>query len=162
MYVPNNTNVAYDLSAFEIDERSEKRAKNREQQIKVKTTSVAKSGNALKILFGVACVAVIAFAILVSKVQLSEYATQISAESTALELAERENVRLRSNLDNMVTPSKVEEYAEDVLGLQKTQKSQIKYIRMNTESMTEVAEEGTNVFVSIKDWFDGILEYLGF
>ena len=62
----------------------------------------------------------------------------------------------------MVTPSKVEEYAEDVLGLQKTQKSQIKYIRMNTESMTEVAEEGTNVFVSIKDWFDGILEYLGF
>ena len=58
MYVPNNTNVAYDLSAFEIDERSEKRAKNREQQIKVKTTSVAKSGNALKILFGVACAAV--------------------------------------------------------------------------------------------------------
>lgn len=163
MYVPNNTNVAYDLSAFDVDELSEKRAKEREKRnIQVKKTSVAKSGNALKTLFVIACAAVIAFSVLFSKVQLSEYATQISSESSALELAERENVRLRSNLDNMVTPSKVEEYAEGTLGLQKTQKSQIKYISMNTESMTEVADEGSNVFLSIKEWFDSVLEYLGF
>lgn len=163
MYIPQRSNVAYDLSQFDVDELQERRAKQRaERNIQMKKTSVAKSGNAFKTLFVIACAAIVAFSILFSKVALSEYATQISAESSALELAQRENIRLQANLDNMVTLSKVEEYAVNELGLQKTQKSQITYISMNTESMTEVADDSGNVFVSIKDWFYSILEYLGF
>ena len=40
--------------------------------------------------------------------------------------------------------------------------SQITFITLNTEEMTEVAESDPNIFVSIQKWFNSILDYLGF
>ena len=61
-----------------------------------------------------------------------------------------------------ITLDNVEKIASEELGLQKTQSSQITFITLNTEDMTEVAEEDHNIFVSIQNWFLGILDYLGF
>ena len=104
----------------------------------------------------------VAFSILYSKLELSEYTSKISTIKTEIETAERENLRLNAELDSMVTLDNVEATASNELGLQKTQNSQITFVTLNTEQMTEVAEESGNIFVSIQDWFYDVLEYLGF
>ncbi len=158
-----NTNVAYDLSYFDTDESVEQKAKKRREQIKsVSNFSVARNGSMFKIIFAVAFAAAVAFAILFSKVQLSEYATMISEETTLLELAERENIRLQAQLDAMVTLDNVETYAEEELGLRKTIASQIKYINVDLDNLTEIAQDTDNIFYSIQNWANNVLEYLGF
>lgn len=156
-------NTAYDYSRFDIDENAvRKAAERRENHIKMHKVSAAKSGNWFKTILLIACAAMLAFAVINSKAILSELSTQISEVSNELELAERENIRLQTNLDNLVTLSKVEQCAVDELGLQKTKQSQVHYIASSDESLSEVAPEQDNVFVSISHWFDEVLEYLGF
>lgn len=161
-----NSNLAYDLSLFEVDEEYErKKEKKREEKSHIKMTekkAVARNGNAFATVVCAVIGVAIAFAILYSKVELSQYASMISEVKTQLETEQRENDRLNAELDSMVTLDNVENIAASELGLQKTQSSQIAFVTLNTEKMTEVAETDTNIFVSIKDWFYDVLEYLGF
>lgn len=164
-----NDNLAYDLSLFETDEELEKKKREREKQRKERASiamnakkSVGRNGNVVMAIAAALFVAITAFALLYSKVQISEYTAAISETKNDIELAERENVRLKAELDSMYTLDNVEKIASEDLGLQKTQSSQISFITLNTEDMTEVAETDSNVFVSIQNWFNSILEYLGF
>lgn len=161
-----NSNLAYDLSLFETDEEYErKKEQKREEKSHIKMTekkAVARNGSAFAtVVCAVLCIAV-AFAILYSKVELAEYTAMISEVKTQLETEQRENDRLNAELDSMVTLDNVESIAATELGLQKTQNSQINFVTLNTEKMTEVAQTDSNIFVSIKDWFYDVLEYLGF
>ena len=169
MMYNDNSNLAYDLSLFETDEELEQKKREREKQRKEKAAigitdkkSVSRNGSVIAAFALAALVAVIAFALLYSKVQISDYTTMISEAKSEIELAERENVRLNAELDSMYTLDNVEKTAAQELGLQKTQSSQITFITLNTEDMTEIAESDGNIFVSIQNWFNGILEYLGF
>ena len=165
----NNSNLAYDLSLFDTDEDYEQRRKQREKQRaereKIKLSqkkSIGRNGSVVAVIAAsVFCLAV-AFSVLYSKLQISEYTAMISETKNEIEQTERENIRLRSELDSMYTLDNVEQVATQELGLQKTQSSQITYITLNTEEMTEVAEENSNIFVSIQNWFYDILDYLGF
>ena len=164
----DNSNLAYDLTLFETDEdlerRKRDRKKQREEQAKINITqkkSVGRNGSAVAAIALVAFAAVIAFSLLYSKVQISDYTSKISETKNEIELAERENVRLNSELDSMYTLDNVESIASQDLGLQKTQNSQITFITLNTEEMTEIAESDPNIFVSIQKWFNSILDYLG-
>lgn len=158
-------NLAYDLSLFDVDEEQEKKKAKKRAESRIKISAkkaVARNGNAFAaVICVVACMAV-AFSILYSKLELSEYTSKISTIKTEIETAERENLRLNAELDSMVTLDNVETTASNELGLQKTQNSQITFVTLNTEQMTEVAEENGNIFVSIQDWFYDVLEYLGF
>ena len=162
----DNSNLAYDLSLFDVDEELErKKAKKREEKAAIKMTdkkAVSRNGNVFAALVAVSCAAIVAFSILYSKVQLSDYTSMISETKTQLEQAERENLRLNAELDSMVTLDNVEQIASEELGLQKTENSQISFVSLNTEEMTEVAAEDSNIFISIRNWFNEILEYLGF
>ena len=165
----DNSNLAYDLSLFETDEDLERKKLEREKQrverAKINISqkkSVGRNGSALAAIVLVSFAAVIAFCLLGSKVKISDYTAMISETKNDIELAERENVRLNSELDSMYTLDNVENIASQELGLQKTQSSQITFITLNTEEMTEVAESDPNIFVSIQNWFNGILDYLGF
>lgn len=161
-----NSNLAYDLSLFEVDEEYEKKKEQkREEKSHIRMTekkAVARNGSVFAtVVSAVLCIAV-AFSILYSKVELAEYTAMISEVKTQLETEQRENDRLNAELDSMVTLDNVESIAATELGLQKTQNSQINFVTLNTEKMTEVAQTDTNIFVSIKDWFYDVLEYLGF
>ena len=165
----DNSNLAYDLSLFETDEDLERkkreRQKQREEQAKIKITekkSIGRNGSVLAAIAVVGVAVFFAASILSSKVKISDLTTMISETKNEIELAERENVRLNSELDSMYTLDNVESIASQELGLQKTQSSQITFITLNTEDMTEVAESDSNIFVSIQKWFNGILDYLGF
>ena len=166
----DNSNLAYDLSLFDTDEETEKKRREREkqkkeQQEKTKLSqkrSIGRNGSAIGALVAVSFAMIIAFSVLYSKLQISEYTSKISESKSEIEQMERENVRLRSELDSMYTLDNVEQIASQELGLQKTQSSQITFITLNTEEMTEVAEDNNNIFVSIQNWFYDILAYLGF
>ena len=160
MYAYNKSNVAYDLSRFDVEERVQK--PKTAPHIKIHATSVAKSGNWFATIVLVAFAAVIAFFFVSSKASLSEVSTQISGKTTELQEAKSENARLQARLDNMVTLSKVEEMAVSELGLQKTTKNQVRYIYVHDRTMVQVAEKEENVFVSLKNWLDGVSDYLGF
>ena len=161
-----NSNLAYDLSLFEVDEEYErKKEKKREEKSHIKMTekkAVARNGSVFATVICAVLFMAVAFSILYSKVELSEYTAMISEVKTQLETEQRENDRLNAELDSMVTLDNVENIAASQLGLQKTQSNQIAFVTLNTEKMTEVAETDTNIFVSIKDWFYDVLEYLGF
>lgn len=163
MYAYNRSNVAYDLSQFETDERVERRLKQSSRShLKVHKTSVSKSGNWLKTVIVVAAAAMGAFALITSKAQLSEVNTMINRTSAQLEEAQSEHIRLQAQLDNMVTLSKVDEIATTQLGLQKTSKNQVKYISVHDRTMVQAAEREENIFATLKGWVDSSMEYLGF
>ncbi len=165
----DNSNLAYDLSLFETDEELEQKKRERQKQRQQKAAigitqkkSIGRNGSVIAAFAIAAFTAVIAFSLLYSKVQISDYTTMISEAKNELELAERENIRLNAELDSMYTLDNVEKIASQDLGLQKTQSSQIQFITLNTEEMTEVAPPDENIFVSIQNWFNSILDYLGF
>ena len=165
----DNTNLAYNFDLFDVDEqeqkRREQRRKKKEEEKSIKLSekkALGRNGSVFTAMITVACAAIVAFSILYNKVQVSDYTAQISELKTQIEQEERENLRLTAELDSKMTLDNVEKIASEELGLQKTQNSQITFISLNTEEMTEVAEENDNVFISIKNWFYGILEYLGF
>ena len=54
----------------------------------------------------------------------------------------------------------VEEYAEQELGLQQLDQSQIEYIQLQTDDSVEIPDEEKNLFVRIKDKFESFMEYL--
>ena len=59
-----------------------------------------------------------------------------------------------------MTLKNVEEYAVKVLGLQKLNNSQIKYVETQTDDVVEIPEEEKNIFVKVKDKFDKLVEYI--
>ena len=162
MYAYNRSDVAYDLSRFDTDERAVKREEQRKTNIKLHKVSVAKTGNWFKTVFFVAFAALLAFAVVSGKATISEISTEISEQSALLEEAKSENAMLQARLDNMVTLSKVDEIAVSELGLQKTSKNQVHYISVYDRTMVQAAEKDGNVFAALKSWLDGTMEYLGF
>ena len=80
-----------------------------------------------------------------------------------LQSAQNINTALNNQLSGSVSLDNVEQYAVNELGMQKISSAQEKYVEMNTGTMTETAKsDDDNVFVGIQNWFNGILEYLGF
>ena len=85
--------------------------------------------------------------------------TELQSQLTTLQ---NENISLESELAQKTCLTKVEDFAENQLGLQKLDKSQIEYVEIDEKTTAEVVTpEDSNIFVKLKDWFKGVLEYLG-
>ncbi len=163
MLTPSNTNLAYNFELFDEEELLARKKTEKKPQVKIKTTSIAKSGNMFKVLLGCAAAVLIAYILLTSKATLSEISTAINVDTKQLELAQRENIRLQTELDNMVSLSKVEEFAQQELGLAKITSAQEKHISLSNDDMTEVAENVDLAWYEVvNNLFNGIKEYLGF
>ncbi|MCL2076800.1 MAG: hypothetical protein FWH08_00125 [Oscillospiraceae bacterium] len=162
MLIPNRTSAAYDFALFETNTKEKEKEAEAEIKIKVGSHSAAKSGSILKVLLAAVCAVALPIYFLSSKVQLSELSGKISDGLILLEQAQSENLRLQSELDNIVTLARVEEYAKNELGMQKIMTAQGKHISLDTGKTTEIAEIADDAATSISNWFSGVLEYLGF
>ena len=165
MTVPHNrTSTAYDLSLFDTSARKKEEPRaEKAPELKVATSSAAKAGRPV-VLAVIAAVFLTSFVLLLySKATLSELNLRIANETEVLRSAQSINTALNNQLSGSVSLDNVEQYAVNNLGMQKINASQEKYVEMNTGTMTEKAgDENGNIFVGIRDWFNGILEYLGF
>jgi len=54
----------------------------------------------------------------------------------------------------------VEDYAENVLGMQKLDNAQVEYISLESGNKVEIPEQNENVLKKIKNAFDSFVEYL--
>ena len=159
----NRTSTAYDMSLFDTSKRTEQQTPEKKPELKVATSSVAKSGRPVAVaVIGAVFLAVFVM-FLYSKAALSEVNLKISNETQALSDAQSINTALSNQLSGSVSLENVEQYAVNELGMQKVSASQERYVEMNTGNMTETAKnDNDNIFVTVQDWFNGILEYLGF
>lgn len=159
----NRTSTAYDMSLFDMSKRKEQQTPEKKPELKVATSSVAKSGRPVAVaVIGAVFLAVFVM-FLYSKAALSEVNLKISNETQALSDAQSINTALSNQLSGSVSLENVEQYAVNELGMQKVSASQERYVEMNTGNMTETAKnDNDNIFVTVQDWFNGILEYLGF
>lgn len=99
-------------------------------------------------------------AVIESFVQLNATYNNLTAAQSELADEKSENIRLKSKLDAQVSVKNVEEYAEDVLGMQKLDSSQIKYIKIRDKDSVTLPDENVNIFVKIKLKVAEIIDYL--
>ncbi|MBO5934555.1 MAG: hypothetical protein J6Q94_03605 [Clostridia bacterium] len=80
-----------------------------------------------KILLSVFSIAFVLGIVLFLNVKMDETATKINAVQSEINIAKSENVRLESTLEGMVSIDKVEDYAEQTLGMVKLENYKITY-----------------------------------
>ena len=122
----------------ESAENLEKVETSQKQEKKSKKTSLFKIENSKRSsIIKVAVVGIIAlflFSLVInSYVQLNEVYTQISSANTTLNEMRSSNVRMQTELEGQASIRNIKEYAENQLGLQKLDQSQIQYIQIQTE-----------------------------
>ena len=116
----------------------------------------AQSGSVLMIIF----VSLLAAALLGSVIySLDKRNTVYNKVSEKLDEAEAENVRLQSELDSKMSAKNIEEYAENVLKMQKIDSTQIKYIKIQTGDVVTIPEQEKGAIAKIKSFFDKCVEY---
>ena len=71
-----------------------------------------------------------------------------------------ENVRMQTELEGKASISNIKDYAEQHLGLQPLNKSQIQYLQIQTQDSVVIEEGEQNIFVKIKHKFEDIVAYL--
>ncbi|MCL2696788.1 MAG: hypothetical protein FWE74_01750 [Oscillospiraceae bacterium] len=165
MLVPNRTSAAYDFALFESQEK-EKENENRNTRMKIKDAAVrysaSRSGSIFKILLAAICAVMLPIYYLSSKVESSELSGMINRVQLELEQAHSDNLRLQAELDSIVTTSRVDDFAQNELGMQKITTAQGMHISLNTGGTTEISGDIGGAASAISKWFSGVLEYLGF
>lgn len=157
-----NNSAAYDLSLFEPQVIEKPKTKNNTAPVtnpKKKTankTSVKAGAQqnrnsnqvvlspalfkavALGVMF---CVCVVALLIMESKCNALD--KQISSVQSELSIAQGESVRLNAELNSMISTEKIENYAENVLGMVKAESYQISYIDLSEGDKIVVSGDKT-------------------
>ena len=95
-----------------------------------------------------------------SYVSLNSMYSNVSKAQSQLTELKSENVRLESKLQSQVSVRNVEEYAENVLGMERLDSSQIKYIQIQDKDVVTLPASEENFFVSLKIRFGEFIEYL--
>ncbi|MBQ8687971.1 MAG: hypothetical protein IJ512_05430 [Ruminococcus sp.] len=119
-----------------------------------------KRGQALKISIVSILTVTLFYFVINSYVQLNEVYSDISEASAQLNELRSENVRMQTELEGQASIRNIKEYAEERLGLQKIDQSQIQYIQIQTEDEVIIEEPEQNIFIKIKRWFVNLIEYL--
>ncbi|MCI5910841.1 MAG: hypothetical protein MRZ46_04240 [Oscillospiraceae bacterium] len=108
-----------------------------------------------------ALIALVMFWIVIdSYVSLNSMYSNVSKAQSQLTELKSENVRLESKLQSQVSVRNVEEYAENILGMERLDSSQIKYIQIQDKDVVTLPASEENFFVSLKIRFGEFIEYL--
>ena len=98
---------------------------------------------------------------LTSRAQLNEMNSVINEKQEELKTLQEEYKRLKSDLDQKTSAQAVEDYAENVLGMQKIESNQIQYITVEDSDKVEVNEtEDTGVLQKIGGAISDFFAYL--
>ncbi len=131
-----------------------------DSQIEMSGMNQSRKTPVVKLILGVfVCFGLVA-ALIYSNVQQLQLNNQITALEQEYTDLQSENVRMQSELAGRTSSKNIQEYAENVLGMNALSKSQIEYVQIQTDDVVEIPEEEQNIFVRIKIWFDNLVEYL--
>lgn len=150
-------NFAYDISVYEPTPK-----KQPQQKIKVEKVSNVKTVSVVKSLFTAFAAVLLLCAILNGKVETSKLYNDIAQLEGQYKVISSENTRMQTEIERKTSYENIEEKARINLGLKKLDNSQKEYLEVSNNSITKVVEnKDKNVLIEIKDWFYGVLEYIG-
>lgn len=157
-------NLAYDLSRYENAvtqaEKEKSTEKNKRAAINHVRQKASTQGSA-PMVFVLACTAGLLLGMVIyGKVDQAAIHTEIAKQTRYVDILRSENVRMKSELEGKSSIKTVEEYAENVLGMKKLDKSQIEYISIENGNVIDIPETNNNIFVKIKNAFNDFLEYI--
>jgi len=150
----SKNNLAYDLEKFE-ETPSEKAPK-----IRVRRKKAENTGSAPKLIVTALAAGLLLGALIYGKVENTAIHSEIAAQAQYVDMLASENVRMQSELEEKTALKSVESYAEDVLGMQKLDKSQIEYVSISNGNIVDIPENDDNIFVRLKNSFNDFVEYL--
>lgn len=110
---------------------------------------------------GAVLLALAALAMVISaKVEVTDIKSQINAQQKVVETLKSENTRMQAEIESKTSRKTVESYAENILGMQKLDKSQCEYISLESGNVIEIPESDDNIFVKAYNKVSEFLEYL--
>ncbi len=158
------SNLAYDLSIYEPKPKAPARPEQAPKpEIKVTKAPAVHQKRRVRPLFITAVVAIVVlFAIISNKIEVNRSFAQLNQLQKELNALQIQNSELASQYQSATALGNVEEYAQDVLGLTKLDKSQVEYVNVEAESVIEVVSpESNDIFVKINNALQDLLEYIG-
>ena len=87
-----------------------------------------------------------------SRIQLDEIKREISAQQSKINIIESENTKLEMKLNSMVSLDKVDDYAQNTLGMVKQEGYQVDYV--NLSGSDEVLVSGGKTIKNAKKKLD--------
>lgn len=153
------TNLAYDLSRYEY--HKEVAEPKREQMIKRSAKPAPRGFSTVKTVAAVALAGALMCFVLYGKAEETCLQSEIASMNKAVDIEYSNGVRMKAELDGRTSIESVEDYAENVLGLKKLDKSQVEYVSLQNSDVIEIAETESNAFVNIRNKFYELMEYLG-
>ena len=150
----SKNNLAYDLTKYE-DAAPEKAPK-----IRVRRQKAANAGSAPKMIAFTAAAGLILGALIYVMVEHAAIHAEITTQNKTVEMLASENVRMQSEIEEKTALKSVESSVENLLGMQKLDKSQIEYVSISNGSVADIPEGEDNVFLKIKNAFGDFLEYI--
>ncbi|MBQ7981846.1 MAG: hypothetical protein IJ305_09615 [Oscillospiraceae bacterium] len=150
----SKNNLAYNLEKYE-DAAPEKAPK-----IRVKRQKAENTGSAPKLIVAALAAGLLLGALIYGKVENTAIHSEIAAQTQYVDMLASENVRMQSELEEKTALKSVESYAEEILGMQKLDKSQIEYVSISNGNIVDIPENNDNIFVRIKNSFNDFVEYL--
>ncbi|MDO5560152.1 MAG: hypothetical protein Q4F95_11205 [Oscillospiraceae bacterium] len=157
MYRADNMAYKYDLNKYRNLTTAESEEVKRDIIIKKKASD---KGSSIKIVAMAFVALVLLFCVIYGKVQINKVYSDINSQKAELASEQSENARLRAERESYTSRKKIEDYAENVLGLEKLDKSQIMYINVQSDDVVIIPENEDNIFVKIKDTFNEIIDYI--
>ncbi len=150
----NKNNLAYDLSKYE-DQEPEKAPKIRLRKVRSEN-----AGSVPKMIAMTVAAGLLMGMVIYCKVENAAVHTEITNMTKEVEMLGSENVRMQSEIEEKTALGSIETYAENILGMQKLDKSQIEYVSISSGSVVDIPENEDNIFVRIKNTFYDFLEYI--
>ncbi len=136
------------------------RRKETEQQPEIVVRrNEARSGSIISIIFVSLLAAALLGSVIYSLDRRNTMYNKVAAMNEKLKSAAAENVRLQSELESKMSAKNIEEYAENVLGMEKIDSTQIEYIKIQTDDVVTIPEQEKGVIAKIKSFFDKCVEY---
>lgn len=130
----------------------------RKPQIEMRQTE-ARSGSVLTIILVSVLAAMLLGSVIYSFDRRNTVYNRVASMNNELTLMEAENVRLQSELESKMTAKNVEDYAENVLGMQKIDSSQIEYIKIQTDDVVSIPQPEESIGQKLKNFFERCVEY---
>ena len=141
----------------EVDDAVRRRSEQ-QPEIEVRRNE-ARSGSIIRIVFISLLAAALLGSVIYSLDRRNTMYNKVAAMDEKLKSAAAENVRLQSELDSKMSAKNIEEYAENVLGMEKIDSTQIEYIKIQTGDVVTIPEQEKGVIAKIKSFFDKCVEY---
>lgn len=158
----NKSNLAYDISRYETVRTAETEALERNK--KIRSARAAKPSLTPLTLVSVAMVLGIGIMLalfLTSKADIAAVHSEIIDAKAYVEELSQENSRMKAELEQKTSLKTVEEYAENVLGMEKLNTARIEYVSLESGNVVEISEKKSSLAAKIQSIIDRFMEYIG-